>query len=377
MKITVIGCGLIGGSLALTLKRRRPEYTIACLDLTERIPAIIEAGVADKVGSIDNPDDFAAYIPESDLVVIATPVQFVSDTLVKLKPFLKKNTIVTDVGSTKNRIMTEAPEFLPADVCFIGGHPMAGGERSGVEAADPLLFSDKVYAICPYPTTPPEALLTLIELVESLGAVPVTIDAEEHDRIVAMVSHLPHFISTALMHAAMAEDAEHSMLEKMAGRGFLDMTRLAASDYKMWQGIMATNAEAISEAMDSFNRSLVFITQGMSEPDVQGAWEKAVQKRRTMTPESLPRSRRQDLRTVIDRQDKMLMSMLARRFDAVRKIGKLKMHQAMPVVDSDREKRMMVERRDWGKSLGLPEEMIEELFSVILKHSSQLQEMES
>lgn len=254
---------------------------------------------------------------------------------------------------------------------------MAGGERSGVEAADPLLFSDKVYAICPYSTTPPEALLTLIELVDSLGAVPVTIEAEEHDRIVAMVSHLPHFISTALMHAAMAGDVEHSMLEKMAGRGFLDMTRLAASDYKMWQGIMATNTEAIGEAMDSFNRSLLFITQGMSEPDVQSAWEKAVQKRRTMAPESLPRSRRQDLRTVIDRQDKLLMSVLARRFDAVRKIGKLKMRQATPVVDADREKRMMVERRDWGKSLSLPEELIDELFAVILKHSSRLQETES
>ena len=377
MKITVIGCGLIGGSLALTLKRRRPEYTIACLDLRERIPAIIEAGVADRVGSMDSPDDLAAYIPESDLVVIATPVQFVVDTIVGLRPFLKKNTIVTDVGSTKNRILAEAQGLLPDGVHFIGGHPMAGGERSGVEAADPLLFSDRVYAICPYPTTPPEALLTLIELVESLGAVPVTIEAEEHDRIVAMVSHLPHFISTALMHAAMAGDAEHSMLEKMAGRGFLDMTRLAASDYRMWQGIMATNTEAISEAMDSFNRSLVFITRGMSEPDVQAAWEKAVQKRRTMTPESLPRSRRQDLRTVIDRQDKLLMSVLARRFDAVRKIGKLKMRQAAPVVDADRERRMMVERRDWGKSLSLPEELIDELFAVILKHSSQLQETES
>ena len=377
MKITIIGCGLIGGSLALTLKRRRPEHTIACLDLRDRIPAIIEAGVADKVGSIDNPDDFAAYIPESDLVVIATPVQFVSDTLVRLKPFLKKDTIVTDVGSTKHRILAEAQGLLPADVHFIGGHPMAGAERSGVEAADPLLFSDKVYAICPYPTTPPEALLTLIELVDSLGAVPVTIEAEEHDRILAMVSHLPHFISMALMHAAMAGDAEHSMLEKMAGRGFLDMTRLAASDYRMWRGIMETNAEAIGEAMEQFSRSLVFITDGMAGADVQAALEKVAQRRRAMTPESILRSRRQDLRNVIDRQDKLLMSVLARRFDAVRKIGKLKVRQAAPVVDADRERRMMVERRDWGKSLSLPEELIDELFAVILKHSSRLQETES
>jgi chorismate mutase len=93
-----------------------------------------------------------------------------------------------------------------------------------------------------------------------------------------------------------------------------------------------------------------------------------------MTPDSRLRFRKQDLRTVIDRQDKQLMSVLARRFDAVRKIGKLKAHQSTPVIDADREKRMMVERRDWGKSLGLPEEMISELFAVILKHSSRLQE---
>ncbi|MDR1728051.1 MAG: prephenate dehydrogenase/arogenate dehydrogenase family protein [Acidobacteriota bacterium] len=374
MKITIIGCGLIGGSLGLALKRRLPEHAVACLDLPERIPAIQEAAVADSIGTLD---DFAAHIPGSDLVVIATPVQFVLETLVRLKPFLKAGAVVTDVGSTKERIMAEAPNLLPSGVHFIGGHPMAGGERSGVEAADPLLFSDRVYALCPYQDTPPEALLAMIELVEGLGAVPVTIEPGEHDRVVAMVSHLPHFISLALMHAALAGDAEHGMLEKMAGRGFLDMTRLAASDYAMWRGVMETNAAAIGEAMARFDRSLRFITEKMGEPEGEAVWERAAQKRRTMAPESVARSRRQDLRSVIDRQDKLMLSVLARRFDAVRKIGRLKMRQAAPVVDSDRERRMMVERRDWGKSLNLPEEMVEELFAVILKHSSRLQATES
>jgi prephenate dehydrogenase len=370
MKITIIGCGLSGGSLALALKRRRPEHFIVCLDLPERIPAILDAGVADAVGSMD---DFATYIPESDMVVAATPVQFVSDTLVAIKPFLKQNVIVTDVGSTKSKIMATASELMPPGAFFIGGHPMAGAERSGVEAADPLLFNDRVYALCPYRDTPPEAFLTMIEVVESLGAIPVTIDPEEHDRIVALVSHLPHFISVALMHAAMAGDAEHGMLEKLAGRGFLDMTRLAASNYVMWKGIMATNAEAIGEAMENFNRSLAFITGKMTEPAAEEAWEKAAKQRRAMTPDGRLRLRKQDLRTVIDRQDRQLMSVLARRFDGVRKIGKLKQYQSTPVFDADREKRMMVERSDWGKSLALPEEMIDERFAVILKHSSRLQ----
>jgi len=371
MKITIIGCGLIGGSLALALKRRRPEHFVVCLDLPERIHAILDAGVADAVGSTD---DFASHLPESDIVVVATPVQFVPDTLSAIKPYLKENAIVTDAGSTKSDIMAAAHELMPPGAHFIGGHPMAGAERSGVEAADPLLFSDRVYALCPYQDTPPDAFLTLLELVESLGAVPVTIDPQEHDRILAMVSHLPHFIAVALMHAAMADDVEHEMLEKMAGRGFLDMTRLAASNYVMWKGIMTTNAEAIKEALEGFNRSLAFITKEMPEPSAEKAWEKAAKLRRSMTPDSRLRFRKQDLRAVIDRQDKQLMSVLAKRFDAVRKIGKLKAHQSAPVVDADREKRMMVERRDWGKSLGLPEEMIEELFAVILRHSSRLQE---
>ena len=371
MKITIIGCGLIGGSLALALKRRRPEHFIVCLDLPERIPAILDAGVADVVGSTD---DFAAHLPDSDIVVVATPVQFVTDTLSAIKPYLKENAIVTDAGSTKSNIMTAAHELMPPGVHFIGGHPMAGAERSGVEAADPLLFSDKVYILCPYQDTPPDVFLMLLELVESLGAVPVTLDPKEHDRILAMVSHLPHFIAVALMHAAVAGDAEHGMLEKMAGRGFLDMTRLAASNYVMWKGIMATNAESIKEALEGFNRSLAFITKEMTGDDAEKAWEKAAKLRRAMTPESRLRFRKQDLRAVIDRQDKQLMSVLAKRFDAVRKIGKLKAHQSAPVVDPDREKRMMIERRDWGKSLGLPEEMMEELFAVIIKHSSRLQE---
>jgi prephenate dehydrogenase len=373
MKITIIGCGLIGGSLALALKRRRPEHFIVCLDMPDRIPAILEAGVADAVGAID---DFAAYIPESDVVVIATPVQFVPDTLAAIKSLLKENAIVTDAGSTKSKIMAVASGLMPPGAHFIGGHPMAGAERSGVEAADPLLFSDRVYVLCPYQDTPPEAFLTLLDLVESLGAIPVAIDPEEHDRILAMVSHLPHFIAVALMRAAMADDVEHGMLEKIAGRGFLDMTRLAASDYVMWKGIMETNAEAIGEAMEAFNRSLAFIINEMMDPVAEEAWMEAAKLRRTMTPDSRLHFRKQDLRTVIDRQDKQLMSVLARRFDAVRKIGKLKMYQSTQVVDADREKKMMVERRDWGKTLGLPEEMIDELFAVILKHSSRFQEAE-
>jgi prephenate dehydrogenase len=370
MKITIIGCGLIGGSMALALKRRRPEYTVACLDLPERIPAILEAGVADQVGTLD---ELSSHIPESSIVMLATPVQSVLTTIALLGPFLREHTIVTDVGSTKKRIMAEAQKLLPSGVHFIGGHPMAGSEHSGVEAADPLLFSDRVYVLCPYPDTPSEALLSLLDLVESLLALPITIDPEEHDRIMAMASHLPQLISVALMNAALAGDAEHAMLEKLAGRGFLDMTRLAASDYGMWEGILETNKEAVEQAVVQFGRSLSFLSGGISGNEIGLAWEQAGKRRRKMGPDSLARPRKHDLRSMIDRYDKQLLAVLGHRIEMARKIGKLKMSQAAPVVDPDRERRLMQQRREWGKSLSLPEELVDELFAVILKHSSRIQ----
>ena len=370
MKITIVGCGLIGGSIALALKRRRPDCSVACLDLPERLPAIKEAGLSDQIGTMA---DLSKHVPDSSVVLLATPVQSVLDMISLIKPFVRENTIVTDVGSTKKRIMAEAPRLLPTGVHFIGGHPMAGSEHSGVEAADPLLFSDRVYALCPYPDTPSNALLLMIELVESLLALPITIDPEEHDRIMAMVSHLPQLIAVALMHAAQTGDAEHGMLDKLAGRGFMDMTRLAASDYGIWKGILETNAEVIGLAIGQFNKSLSFLYDGMLEDSAALVWEKAGKRRRVMGPESLTRPRKHDLRSMIDRYDKQILAALGHRTDIARKIGKLKMNQAAPVVDPDRERRMMLQREEWGKSLGLPEDLIRELFAVILKQSSRIQ----
>jgi len=370
IKITIIGCGLIGGSIALALRHRRSDLSVVCLDLEDRLPAIREARVVDEVGTLH---DAASHLPESSIVLLATPVQTILETLARIRPFLAEGTIVTDVGSTKKRVMAEAQALMPSGVHFIGGHPMAGSERSGVEAADPLLFSDRVYVLCPYQDTPPEALLLLMDLVESLLARPITIDPEEHDRIMAMVSHLPQLIAVALMHAAQAEDATHTMLDTLAGRGFHDMTRLAASDYGVWEGVLETNKEAIRESLDRFVRSLSLLRDAMSKGNVAPIWEQAGRCRRKMGSESLTRLRKPDLRTMIDRYDKQILSALAHRMQAVRKIGDLKMKQAAPVLDPDRERRMALQRGEWGKSLDLPQELIDKLFAVILEHSARIQ----
>jgi prephenate dehydrogenase len=369
-KITIIGCGLIGGSIALALRRRQPEWSVACLDVPARLPAIREAAVADEVGTIE---DLAAHVPDSTLVLIATPVQAVLETASHLRPHLRPGSIVTDVASTKKRIMEEAQSLMPPGVHFIGGHPMAGSEHSGVEAADPLLFSDRVYLLCPYADTPSDALLQLMDLAEDLLALPITVDPGEHDRIMAVVSHLPQLISVALMHAAQAGDAEHAMLDRLAGGGFLDMTRLAASEFAMWQGILETNRDAIEESLDRFGRSLTQLREAIANGSGALLWEQAGSRRRKMAADRLVRPRKPDLRTQIDRCDKQILGALGHRMQAARRIGKLKMNQAAPVHDPDRERRMLLQRKEWAQSFGLSSDLIEELFAVIVKHSSRIQ----
>jgi prephenate dehydrogenase len=372
-KITIIGCGLIGGSIALALKHRRSGWSVACLDLPDRLPAMCEAGVADEVGTLD---DLPKHLRESSLVVLAAPVQAILEHIERIAPHLREGTIVTDVGSTKAQIMAKARACIPTGIQFVGGHPMAGSERSGVEAADPLLFSDRVYTLCPYEDTPPEVLVAVIDLVEDLLARPVTIDPEEHDRMMAMVSHLPCLISVALMHAALQADARHGMLETLAGRGFLDVTRLAASEFEVWSGILATNKQAIEEAFDNFGRSLSLLRGTVASGDAALLWEQVSRTRRKMGLDSLPRMRKPDLRGQIDRYDKQLLGALANRMRVVRKIGKLKFDQAAPVRDPERERRLIAERAEWGKTSGLLPELIEELFEVILRHSARIQSSE-
>jgi prephenate dehydrogenase len=369
-KITIVGCGLIGGSIALALRRRRPSMPVACLDLPERLPALREAAVAEEIGSLD---DMGRHVPESSVVLLATPVADIPSILARLGPLLRAGTIVTDVGSTKKQIMAEAEARMPAGAWFIGGHPMTGSERSGVEAADPLLFSERPYVLCPYPDTPPEALLTMLNLVEDLMAFPVTMDAEEHDRIMAMISHVPQLIAVALMHAAQEQDATHKMLDTLAGRGFLDMTRLAASDAGMWQGILETNRNAILEALDQFARSQARLREALVEGNAALIWERAAKRRRRMTLESMSRHRKSDLRGMIDRYDKQIIGALGSRMQVVRKIGELKKNQAAPVHDPDREKRMLLQREEWGRSLGLSADLVDRIFAMILAHSNQVQ----
>lgn len=369
-RVTVIGCGLIGGSLALALRRRRPDCRVAALDRPEALPAIQEARVADVVGPLDR---MADHLPGSDLVVLAGPVLSILDHLEVIGPHLSPGTIVTDVGSTKEMIVDRARRHLPETVHFIGGHPVAGSQTSGVTHADPLLFNQHVWCLCPATDTPSEAMLTLMAVVEDLLAVPVTIEPEEHDRLMAMVSHMPQLLAIALMHGALEADHVHNMLEMVAGRGFLDLTRIAASDYTVWEGILATNAEAIDLAFDRLEQSMAQVRRDLRDGNLAALWRAVSNKRSKMGPDSLPRPRQPDLRKLIDRFDEQMLKALGKRMAVVKKIGRDKALHQGPIHDPDRERRLLAQRQQWARSCDLDPDFVQDLFERIMDYSKQMQ----
>jgi prephenate dehydrogenase len=374
-KIVIIGCGLVGGSLFQALARKRPQTRITCVDVDERVPFIAEIlGAGARVLPFEQARQ---EIAESDLIVLSTPVSAIVETIERIAPLVSKGSIVTDVGSTKKEIIEAARKKLPVGVHFVGGHPMAGSEKTGVEAADPLLFNERVYFLCPSPETSPEALLAMISLVEDLHAVPLTLEPEEHDRIMAMVSHVPQLLSIALVHAAVRADSAHGLLDTVAGRGFLDTTRIAASDFRVWESILASNRDSIFAALDELEASLSTIRQSMAAGTLAAVWDSVSKRRKTMSLEQLPRPRKTDLRVLVDRCDEQILKNLGNRMRLVTKIGALKAREGAPIADPDRERRLIKQRMEWAKSLDLDNELVDELFSLIIKHSKSRQAKDS
>jgi prephenate dehydrogenase len=370
-RITVIGGGLIGGSICLGLKGARPEVEIACLDRSQRLEAIAAAGVADLIDPVERVGDL---VPGSELVVLAVPVSAIPGELERLAPHLRRGAVVTDVGGTKAWIMERARELLPTGARFVGGHPVAGSERSGVSAADPLIFRGRSWVLCPYPDTPIEAMLEVTALVQDLLAVPVTLEAEEHDQLLAMTSHAPQLLALALVGAADVADAGHGLLDLLVGRGFLDMTRIAASDYSVWEGVVSTNHDAIRDALTRVRQSLAELTDALDAGELGPLWDQASRRRRALSGDAPPRVRGADLRERIDGCDERLLSALGERMRAVRAMGRLKRDARTPVPDPDRERRMLEQRLAWGRALELPPALVESLFGLIIEQSRRAQQ---
>ena len=253
-RVTVIGCGLVGASVALAL--REGGARVAGWDSSARVlQEALARGVIDQVDEAFN----ESSVSDADLVYLAAPVGGIIEFLRERGPQCKRGAIITDAGSTKEQVCAAARDYLPEGRAFVGGHPMAGSHLSGVEHARADLFAGAPYVlIADGVNVEGGEFRTVQELVEKLGAWPLLMSAGEHDRAVAFVSHLPQLLSSALA-AVVNEEDEAEALTALAGRGYADMTRLAGSAWSVWRDILMTNALPIAEALDAFGVKLAAV----------------------------------------------------------------------------------------------------------------------
>jgi prephenate dehydrogenase len=245
-RVAIVGLGLIGGSVALAVKRRWPSISIAAVDRTSVIKIALETRIIDEGG------DHLRTVAGADLVMLAAPVLQNVEALRRVHEHTR-SALVTDTGSTKRTIL-EAAAGLPEGLQFIGGHPLAGAAAGGVEAARPDLFDDRPWLLTPAPSASQASLTTLSEFVRELRAVPQVIDAEQHDRLLAYLSHLPQLTVSALMHVVGGHAGPNGLV--LAGRGLRDTTRLATSPASPWRDIVETNADNIGKAIDDLIAAL-------------------------------------------------------------------------------------------------------------------------
>lgn len=260
--IGFIGFGLIGGSIAKAVRRFHPDYKICVYTHTpRRLEAAVADGVVDEVfDAVDGRFGACGYI------FLCAPVKTNISYLERLKPFLRPGCILTDVGSVKGEIH-RAAAALGMEEQFIGGHPMAGSEKTGYENAVDYLLENAYYIITPTEKTPPEHTAAYAALARSLGALPMVLDYEEHDYITACVSHLPHLIASALVNQTADLDGPEEHMRTIAAGGFKDITRIASSSPEMWQHICLSNRETLLKVLDGYIGALSGVRRMLSEAD--------------------------------------------------------------------------------------------------------------
>jgi prephenate dehydrogenase len=273
-RITIAGLGLIGGSLALALRRAGFTGEIAGCDRMEVVSAALDRGVVNS----GNADPVAAA-QGSDIVVLATPVGAIIDLIERLGPVIPATTLLTDCGSTKREISERAQQVFgsAAGARFLPSHPMAGAEQGGLDNARADLFQGApwIFTVLNGRPAPGTHAAEWIEVVQSMGATPVFLDAVRHDRLCAWTSHLPQLISTALASALEAEFGDDETVRQIAGRGLQDMTRLAASSYSLWRDIVATNANNLRDVLLKYEQHVSHLRENLRGPALRDEFDAA------------------------------------------------------------------------------------------------------
>lgn len=240
-KLAIIGLGLIGGSMGLALKRAEPENTEVIG--YDKDPEVMQR--AHKAGVVQGTaPSLARAVQDATMVIVASPIVTMRKVFEEMAPHLRKGAVVTDTASTKSNVLAWAKQTLPESVYFVGGHPMAGKEKMGLQEAEASLFDDRPYCVVPSVEALPGAVNAVVGLAQALGARPFFLDADEHDSYAAAVSHVPLLTSIALFNLVRASNAWPE-LANMSGPGFRDLTRLASGEPEMSLGIWLTNREAL------------------------------------------------------------------------------------------------------------------------------------
>ena len=261
--VTVIGLGLIGGSIGLALRQgKKSSWEIVGHSRHRETVA-----KALSVGAIDRGEtNLKDAVERAELVIIATPVLTVKEIFSRIAPHLPSGCIVTDTGSTKVQVMKWAKEMLPPTVHFIGGHPMAGRETYGIQAAEADLFRRCTYCLTASEKASPKSMDTVIGMTIKLGAIPFLIDPQEHDNLVAGISHLPILLSAALV-SLTTKNPSWSKMSKLASSGYHDLTRLASGNPEVNSHICLSNQEAIVDWIDEFSQELKRYRQLVAKGD--------------------------------------------------------------------------------------------------------------
>jgi prephenate dehydrogenase len=267
-QITIIGTGLIGGSLGLALRKKGFKGKIIGCDqadvlrLAKKIKAI-DQGISDPIKACHG----------SNLVVLATPVGTIIDLIERLAPHLSADALVTDVGSTKSEVVLRAQKAFGsrAPDRFLAGHPMAGKENSGIEFADAALFRGAVWFLTPQPGQNVRRGVAgdYVSWLKKIGAEISEMNAEEHDQLCAWISHVPQFLSTALAASLVHEYGENAPVLESGGRALREMTRIAGSPYSMWRDVALTNKQPIGEALLKLEQRLAHIRENLDSRQLE------------------------------------------------------------------------------------------------------------
>lgn len=270
-RVAILGTGLIGSSVALGIKAARPQAEIVGYDASgENLRRAQTLKAIDRRGSLRD------ALTDARIVIVSIPVGSMKALFEEIAPLLPVDALVMDTGSTKGQVLRWAADLLPPGVRFIGGHPMAGKTESGPDAADARLFNGAVWCLAPLPSAPRDAIDEAVRLVESLGASPYFLDPDEHDGLVASVSHLPYLMSVGLI-AHLGREKSWRETASLAAGGFAYTTHLTDSDPQMFADIVRTNRDSIARRIDLYIAELQSLRDAIAtdSPELKQRFEAA------------------------------------------------------------------------------------------------------